>query len=323
MKKPLKIRFEAIDEPLPGVQSQAWIARDSSRTRSWYRSALADGYRMPTPKACRRRIAESMPELLVGYDAACALIPDHPMLQVALSEADPPPLIPAGCTVRALPGSEPALVRNYDFHPDATSGVIVRSHWRDRTLLGMGEGVIGYLDAMNDRGLAGAITLGGRHIYGRGFGVLLILRWLLEVADDVAQACEAVRSVPCAWSQNLLLLDAGGRGAVVQLSPDREHEIFDDYAVTNHQAPDEGAENSHMRLASARALAGRVNSIVEGFLEPPLFGCALQDWMATLYTAEYAPLTRSVTFHWPSQPSWQFAMDRSESGDREVNLPQA
>ena len=149
------MRFEAVDEPRPGPRSRAWIDRERARVQAWYRSAAEDGHRLPRAAECRRRLADAMPELLAGYDAACELAGDDPDTHIALSEVDPPPRIPSGCTIRALRGATPALVRNYDFHPDATAGVILRSRWHDTTIVGMGEGVIGYLDAVNDRGLSG------------------------------------------------------------------------------------------------------------------------------------------------------------------------
>ena len=313
--------FEAIDEPLPGRASRAWIEGARPHWQACYERARAEGYDLPDPAECRRRIAHTMPELLGGYDAACALVPDDPLVHVSLAEVDPPPMIPAGCTVRALRSPSPVLVRNYDFHPDATSGVVVRSRWRGRTVVGMGEGVIGYLDGINDAGLVGAITFGGRHVYGPGFGVLLILRWVLEVAEDVRVACEAIARVPCAWSQNVLLLDAEGHRAVAHLSPDRGNHIVDAIAVTNHQSDQEASNGSRRRLDEATALDGDEEAVVRAFHRPPLFGRSYEDWMATLYTAVYRPVTRDLELCWPGQARWRLGIESFTPGERDVRLP--
>ena len=95
------MRFRAVDEPVPGSASRDWIERDRERIRIWYGEAVRSGYEMPTPADCRRRIADAMPEILPAYDAACALAAGDPLSCVALAEVNPPPMIPAGCTIRA------------------------------------------------------------------------------------------------------------------------------------------------------------------------------------------------------------------------------
>ncbi len=46
----------------------------------------------------------------------------------------------------------------------------------------------GLLDGMNDAGLAISLTRGGRSVYGRGFAILILVRYLLKTCDTVDAA---------------------------------------------------------------------------------------------------------------------------------------
>ena len=122
------------------------------------------------------------------------------------------------------------------FHPDATSAVILRTGWAGRRVLGMSEGVSGLLDGVNDAGVAAALTFGGRHVYGAGFSIVQIIRYLLQVASDVEEAAEVLRRVPCAWAQNVLVQDRSGKSIRAELAPDRAPLVVQGNAVANHQA---------------------------------------------------------------------------------------
>ena len=48
------------------------------------------------------------------------------------------------------------------------------------------DGGWGLLDGMNDAGLAGSLTFGGRFAQAPGVGIVIVLRYLLETCDTVA-----------------------------------------------------------------------------------------------------------------------------------------
>ena len=50
--------------------------------------------------------------------------------------------------------------------------------------MGTSDGLWGLVDGMNDAGLAVSLTFGGRRVVGDGFGVPLILRYVLQTCDD-------------------------------------------------------------------------------------------------------------------------------------------
>ncbi|WP_193179758.1 C45 family autoproteolytic acyltransferase/hydolase [Nisaea sediminum] len=305
--------FRAVDEPFPGNYARQAIEESRSFVTGWY--AKAD--RIPTPEDCRRRVAESMPEMLPVFDAMGEFSGGDPAMIAALAGIDPPPLIPAGCTVRAFTRPEPTMLRNYDFHPDATSAVILRSRWSGVRVLGMSEGVSGLLDGVNEHGVAAALTFGGRHVYGQGFGIVQIVRYLLEVSRDLRDAAEVLRRVPCAWAQNLLVQDRSGKALCAELAPDRPPLIVEADTVTNHQADEVPRESSRWRFKTACSLADNADAGRTVFTEGKLCLDDFDGWLGTLYTAEYRPARGSVRFHWGAD-SWEQSLDRFEDGARRI-----
>ena len=97
------------------------------------------------------------------------------------------------------------------------------------------EGLAGLSDGMNDRGLAISLTFGGRIVRGPGFGIPLIIRYLLESCQTVRDAVDELRRLPCHMSYNVTLADASGDVATVMLSPDRPAMVSAAPWAANHQ----------------------------------------------------------------------------------------
>ena len=110
-----------------------------------------------------------------------------------LSLYRPPPYL-AACSqgVWSRDGA-PMLVRNYDYAPSRIEGVDLVDAAAERRVIGMSDCLWGLLDGMNDAGLAVSLTFGGRRVLGDGFGIPLVVRYLLETCDDVASAREVAR----------------------------------------------------------------------------------------------------------------------------------
>ena len=306
--------FRAVDEPQPDAFVWQSIEEGRAFVADWY----AKAERIPDPEECRRRVGEHMPEMLCLFDSMAGFADDDPAMIAALAGIDPPPLIPAGCTVRAFTRPRPTMLRNYDFHPDATSAVILRTEWSGRHVLGMSEGVSGLLDGVNNAGVAAALTFGGRHVYGSGFGIVQIIRYLLQVASDVNEAAEVLRQIPCAWAQNVLVQDSSGKAIRAELAPDREPLVIEGSAVANHQANVEPRPDSARRLGVACALAEDAEAARVVFVEGDLCKEDFDEWLGTLYTAEYLPGEGAVTFHW-QDGSWAQSFKQFEPGERLVS----
>lgn len=305
--------FRAVDEPVPGAFSRRIIEETRDFVHGWY----AKAERIPGPDECRRRVSEAMPEMLPIFDTLSEMAGDDPAMIAALAAIDPPPLIPAGCTVRAFAEPRPTMLRNYDFHPDATAGVIRRTNWAGTKVLGMGEGVSGLLDGVNEHGLAAALTFGGRHVYGRGFGIIVVIRYLLQVARDLKDAAEVLVRLPCAWAHNVVVQDRTGKAIRAELAPDRAPLIVEADAATNHQANVLPAESSRWRFETASALADDAAAARRVFASGQLCLDDFDGWLGTLYTAEYHPADGAVRFYW-GDDFWEQSLDRFEEGTRRV-----
>ena len=118
---------------------------------------------------------------------------------------------------------------------------------------------------------------------------------------------------------NVTLVDAG-RPVTVYLGPDIELTEAPDACAANHQhlplsEEDERTTRTQQRLAAIRAAGGDVSAM----LRPPLYESRFDDGYGTLYTADYQPTQRRVTYHWPGQ-TWEQSFDRYSAGSRSITL---
>ncbi len=169
-----------------------------------------------------------MPELAPALDRLAEAV-DRPGAATLLSHLTLKSPF-AGCTQTSVEG---ILLRNYDFEARYCDRVIVRSNFL-RPVLGMNDVLWGMLDGVNDAGLAVSLTYGGRPDFRPGLSVLLVVRYLLETCDTVAEAGKAVRRLPFATVQNLTLVDRS-RSMSVFVGPDREAALAPEVCVANHQ----------------------------------------------------------------------------------------
>ncbi len=133
---------------------------------------------------------------------------------------------------------------------------------------------------------------------GTGFGVPLILRYVLQTCSTAAEAGEVLRRVPSHMSYNVTVLDAQRRYLTAMLSPDRDTIITHAAVATNHQENVEWV--SHARFTATvereRFLLQRLTlhrdpqeTFIGAFLRPPLYSTAFDAGFGTLYTAVYRP----------------------------------
>ncbi len=188
---------------------RAWFLREGEAARPSYATSV-------------RMLRAHMPELMPAYERVVELAGGGDLAARMLSLYKPPPYL-AACSQGAWTrGGAPVLVRNYDYAPSRFEGAIWHTRLLERRVIGMSDCLWGLLDGMNDAGLAVSLTFGGRRVLGDGFGIPIVVRYLLEVCETVAQAREALARLPYSLSHNLTILDAAGGVLTAYLSPDRE-----------------------------------------------------------------------------------------------------
>ena len=156
-----------------------------------------------------------------------------------------PPSYLSGCSQGVWRGEGgPVLARNYDYAPERLEGAILHTRWTGRGVIGVSDCVWGLLDGINDAGLAVSLAFGGRRAIGDGFGVPLIVRYLLETCDTTEQARVALRRLPYHLAHTLTIVDRVGDVVTAYLAPDREIELSSAAVATNHQGRIEWAEHA-------------------------------------------------------------------------------
>lgn len=300
-----EISFEAVDEPEPGEKWLASFELMWPAYRDWY---LSEGdVARPDLETCREMLRRHMPELFPTYERFVELAGGDELAARCLSLYRPPHIL-VGCSQGAWTRGEPVLARNYDYPASRIEGVVYRTRWGGRRVIGMRDCLWGLLDGINDAGLAISLTFGGRRDLGDGFSVPLVVRYLLEVCDTVAEARRKLAKIPIHAAQNLTLLDRSGAFVTAYLGPDREPLFFDRPVATNHQDHDEWPEYARAVRSFEResCVLGLLDdaettpeSFVEAFLKPPLYKGDNSGGFATLYTAAYFPADGRVEYRWP------------------------
>ncbi|GAW35659.1 acyl-coenzyme A:6-aminopenicillanic acid acyl-transferase [Roseovarius sp. A-2] len=320
--------WRAVSEDLPGPKWAGLFAEYWPHYRRWWLKE-GDGAR-PKYLESRRAIAQHMPEIVPLYDSLCDLAGGGDQAARFLSFHCPPPYL-SGCSQAIWTGEEPVLVRNYDYNPNAFDSLILKTGWQGRRVIGTSDGLWGLVDGMNDAGLAISLTFGGRRVVGEGFGVPLILRYVLQTCETAKEAGAVLARVPTHMSYNVTVLDAKRQYLTAMMAPDRPTLITHAAVATNHQENVEWV--SHARFTATvereRYLLHRLtlhrdpeDKFINAFLRPPLYSTAFSAGFGTLYTAVYRPRLQQMEVRWPGTV-WPQTMDHFHEGGRDVQIPGA
>ena len=301
--------------------AQAWPAF----RRWWYEGANT----RPDAAEARMRLEQYMPELVPAWQRLTAMLPGDPDAGAALALWNPPPFL-TGCSQAAVLPGGPALVRNYDWDYRLFDAVVARTSYTGGRVLGMLDCLWGLLDGINDAGLAISLTFGGRPQVGEGFGIPLVIRYVLETCRNTGEAMRALRRIPVHMSYNVTALDREGARATAYLAPDRPAHITGLAVATNHQeqvewAPYVAAIRSVERrkhLEDLLAAGSSAEDVVAACLRPPLYATRFHEGFGTLYTAEYRPAEGRARYHWPNV-TWEHSLDKLGPDSVRIDLGSA
>ena len=293
----MTLMFDAVDEVSPGPKWAARWARSWPAYEAWFVARGGDAG--PCRAACRAALKRHMPELIGTYDRLVSLAGGSDRAARFLSTWCPPSYL-GGCSLAAVSDQDDVrLVRNYDLSPELNEGLLLRTQWTGRAVMGMVEFLWGLSDGINDAGLSLALAYGGRSETSDGFGITTILRYVLETCDTVEEAIATLRRVPSHMAYNVVLADAAGRTASVELAPGGGISIMPKAIATNHQSKGNAAERPGFtqtveRLAHLKALQASPRGLGKHFLTKPLRQDRYTEGFGTLFTAEYDTKARSL-----------------------------
>jgi predicted choloylglycine hydrolase len=312
------VTFRFVDEPVPGPAWASIFVEQWPGYRAWF---LQDGEEARASYgASIRMLRTHLPEIVPVYERLVELAGGGDLAARMLSMVDPPSYLSA-CSQAAFTNGSPALVRNYDYLADRFDGIVMQTAWTGRRVIGTVDCMWGLLDGVNDAGLAVSLTFGGRRLLGDGFGIPLIVRYILETCSTVAEGRAVLERVPLHLAHNLTLLDASGSFVTAYLAPERSPVFAAVPWATNHQDVVDWPEyttatRSHEREALIRAaLDGPYSTderLIAAFLQPPLRDSAGADHFGTLYTAVLRPADGVAEYRWPDATVAQSFADFTE-----------
>ncbi|HXV63618.1 MAG TPA: C45 family peptidase [Vicinamibacteria bacterium] len=322
----MHLAFRAVSEDEPGVKWQSHFESVWPDYSAWFLREGDDA--RPRYLTCSKRLEDTMPELVPTWEKLTKLGGGSDQVARMLSLYRPTPYL-AGCSQALWTRDEPVLVRNYDYHPGRCEGVILKSAWNGTKVIASLDSLWGALDGLNEHGLAVSLAFGGRREVGDGFGIPLVLRYLLEFCTCVDEAVSVLKRVPSHMAYTVSLLDAAGRSATVFVGPGHEHEVVEHRVATNHQRRVVWREHAELtgtveRLAFLEGriedASERIDRFIDRFLEPPLLATSYERAFGTLYTAVYWPRRGKVEFRWPNR-SWHQSFDLFVEGVSVIDYP--
>lgn len=333
-------RFRSVSEERPGPAFEGIVERGWSGWRAWF--SARGGTQATSPDEARRELRRYMPELERLLERLKSFRRDDPLFPDFLGFWCPPRYLVSCSQAVAVDQDGPFLIRNYDLDPSLSEATLLLSTWRGKPVAGMVEGLAGLSDGMNGNGLAVSLTFGGRAVVGRGFGIPLIVRYVLETCTDTKDALEALRLVPCHMSYNVTVIDREGRFATAFLSPDRPPIITRTPWATNHQLGVEWPRHGRISATKERAQVlarlfdeGQSSEpdLAASFAAGPMFLRNYRGGFGTVFSAVYRPVqqTVSLAFGKDRAPEWDlsafqtanFDVEYSESGSRILRFRKA
>jgi predicted choloylglycine hydrolase len=317
------IELCSILELAAGAKWQVQFRRLWPAHRAWY---LRDGdAARPSYLECIRELRRHLPELLPVYERLVELAGGGDLAARYLAQYRPPAFF-AACSQLLWLGGEPALIRNYDYSPHLFDGLLLYSAWSGRRVIAMTDGLIGVLDGVNEEGLGVSLAFGGRRATGNGFGITIVLRYVLEMCATVKEAEAVLGRVPVHAAYIVALIDRAGGHATVMLGPDREPLVSPSCSSTNHQGridwPDyarllETEQRLRYLREEVEPEAETLDGATARFLSTPLYRRQYAIGFGTLYTAVYRTGRGEARYAWPGETLVQ-SFDRFGEGVRTI-----
>ena len=286
---------------------------------AWRKWFDAKGGSSASVEDSHRAIRRYMPELERLIDRLANIAPNDETFRSFLTFWCPPRYLTNCSQAASHDAHGPFLIRNYDLDPALNELTLLRTNWRGKRVIGMVDGLSGLSDGINENGLAISLSFGGRLKVGVGFGIPLIIRYILEVCTDVQDAIEVLRRIPCHMSYNVTLTDRAGDTITVFLAPDRPPMIKHQNWATNHQIGVELTGHGRFSATMERAeilqaalsepTPPTAEQLKQRFLSAPVFAKNYDQGFGTVFTSLYRPASSSLELIFSNGSAGQWSVN--------------
>jgi predicted choloylglycine hydrolase len=278
--------------------------------KKWY---LSQGLiRRPGYSSCVDALEVFMPEIVPVYNKLNKIVGGGD-IECRFLSLYGPPAYAVGCSQAVWDRDDLFLIKNYDYGVSLFENTLFNSSWI-RPVIGVLDCAWGLLDGINASGLVASLTFGGRKDLGEGFGAPLIVRYILETCDTVAEAKAKIKNIPCHMAYNITLLDSAGDFTKVFLCPGKKALFRNDPVSTNHQDKIDWIEYAKFSNTVQRYhfLSTKIldpncmkEDLVQSFFSKPLYSTDYNNHFGTIYTAKYSPKEFKVDLLWQDVGSSQ------------------
>ena len=199
-------------------------------------------------------------------------------------------------------------VRNYDFSPEIYDARFVFFNPSNGyASVGFSQQMLGRLDGMNEKGLVIGLHFVNDKPKGEGFLATTIVRLVLDLCSNVAEAVSYISKIPHGFSYNYSIMDSTGEAAVIEASPDKQIIHFNNrLSCTNHFEAPLLQEKNKQEIQGSLKRKTYISSLINGEQSPltayhhfndgdsPLFMNHYNEHFGTLHTVVYLPKELSV-----------------------------
>ena len=295
--------------------------------RSWFVGKKGAQINRKELALAEQQLEHHMPELMPIYHKLVQLTGNDPVAAQFLTLYRPPAYL-INCSQAVLQTEEPMLIRNYDLSPELSENTITHSNWLGRKVIATNECLWGADDGMNDAGLALSLTFGGSQQVGDGFGIPLIMRYILQTCTITQQTIAVLKRIPSHMAYNVTVIDAQGDFATIMVGVEGNIHVTQECAITNHQQQvvwsqqaqfSKTIERKQFLDAFLKQPPCTPETLTAAFLQTPLRSTQYDKSFGTVYTAVYQPKTGRMRYVWPDC-EWSHSFDDFKNSDISVQL---
>jgi predicted choloylglycine hydrolase len=293
---------------------EKWLNFYQNALPSYKKWFLKEGeFNRPSYQTCLNAIKKYMPEMLDFYLDLLDKTNANDLEARLLSFYNPSPYV-SGCSQAVWQKTTPILVRNYDYDANLAELRFLKSKWFDTEVISATDCLWGVLDGINQHGLSISLAFGGNGGRGDGFGIPIVLRYILEFCQTTNEAVEVLAKIPIHMSYNVTILDASFNVQTVEICPNKVNQVSHiplavnhqgDFVMTDYAIFSKSMERKKFLIDKLYDDWQNVDSFIDSFGYSPLYATNYKEGFGTLYTAVYNPSLKACEFRMAGNQTYQ------------------